>query len=244
MRTLLLVIVLLAPACRGPRPREDGPPSAPASHRTAAPEDAREWSVRYKFPVGVGFTQFDLGAGLDNLTTLSVVPTAEFARPIGRDWTLLPFVGFGGGWFIDDGKGVAIFTTGVQADWSHAVDERTLVRVVPRIRYDANLNRPDGLLGDWGRVDLALELRHALGDSDDAVRFDPGIYLQGFWFWDDIDFEVPGQTPDGANDQKEVGLSFGTRDPFKVFGLPLPRVFVGYRFGDGIETFKIRFGKL
>lgn len=62
--------------------------------------EGRAWGVHLKLPVSVGWTEFDLGEGvsLDQLTTLAVVPTAEFIVPMNDKWTLLPFVGAGAAW--------------------------------------------------------------------------------------------------------------------------------------------------
>ena len=206
--------------------------------------EERRWSAHVSFPVWIGYSSFDLGSDppLENLTTLSFVPTVDFVRTINENWLWAPYIGFGGGWLIDSDLGIAILTSGVRAEWVHHVDDRTAVRFVPGIRYDANLTREDNLLGDWGRLEVAVELRRAFGTDDDS--FAPGLYAQSFWFWDDIELEIIGITPETTEGQTEVGLSFGFREPLEVFGVGLPRMFVGYRFGDGIDTFAIRFGDL
>ena len=221
-------------------------PELDLEHFSSRPSTGRDWSVRYKFPVVIGYTDFDFGEGeaFESLTTLAIVPTAEFMRPIDCEWTLIPFVGVGGGWLIDSDVGILIVTTGLRAEWTRRLTEASELRVQPRIRYDANLNQPDGLLGDWGRCDLSVELRHALPMPFAGRRLEPGVYVQGFWFWNDIDFEVPGLAPDSVANQAEVGISLGTREPIEILGLELPRIFIGLRFGDGIQTLSIRFGEL
>jgi len=204
------------------------------------------WGVRLLLPVSVAFTDFDFGEGeaLDSLTTLSVVPTGEFLFPLGEDWLLCPFFGLGVGWLIDQHHELAIITTGLRAEYTHPFGERYLTRVLPRVRYDANLNRPDGLLGDWARIDVAFELRRAFGEGT-GRRFQPGIYAQVFWYFDDIDLDdAPGFTPDVAENQLEFGISLGSTSPHKILGMPLPRIFIGYRFNENLQAFVISFGKL
>jgi len=215
-----------------------------------APESAvpgdRSWHVRYRFPVVIGYTDFELGSGeaLDSLATLALVPTADFVRPLTDEWTLIPFLGLGAGWLLNDDAGVVILTGGVRAEWVRRLDEANELRVLPRVRYDANLNQPDGLLGDWGRADVAVELRHAFGIPGDAMRFEPGLYAQGFYFWDEVEFDVPGLTPDSIQTQLELGLSLGVREPIEFLWWDLPRVYIGVRSGDGAETLSLRFGEL
>jgi hypothetical protein len=42
--------------------------------------------------------------------------------------------------------------------------------------------------------------------------------------------------------QYEVGITLGTSAPRRVWGIPLPRVGVGYRFGSDLDVFRIVFG--
>lgn len=271
MRTAgtLLISLALGCGCRGPaghqdvpRPSQQKPETPPfgstpdreadaAPHRqdvdpALGPEAPREWSIRYKLPVLVGVADFDTvaDASLDSLSFLAVVPTVEFVRPLDREWTLIPFLGLGAGMLFDGDDAIAILTMGLRGEWTRPVGEDSLVRVLPRLRYDANLNRPDGLLGDWGSLDLAVELRRAFGRRGGAARFQPGIYAQSFWFWNDVEFDVPGLTPDAIHGQVEVGLSLGTDQPARVLGFGLPRIFIGVREGDGLQTLNVRFGEL
>ena len=212
-------------------------------------EPSEPWwhpTVDFRYPFRIGFADFDFGDGeaLDSVTAVSFIPTADFYFELDREWTLIPFLGLGGGWLIDDSSGILIASTGVRALYVHALDSRTSVRVQPRLRYDVNMNQPDGLLGDLGQTDLVLELRHALGAPEDTWALEPGLYGQGFWFWDDIEFEVPGLTPDSIENQLEFGVSLAPRNPITVLGFELPRVFVGYRFGNSVRILEIRFGEL
>lgn len=71
--------------------------------------EKRSWGLRLSFPLSVGLTEFDLASGvsLDDVATISVVPTAEFIIPLDNKWTLLPFVGAGGAAAIGDREAVS-----------------------------------------------------------------------------------------------------------------------------------------
>lgn len=220
---------------------------------TAVPGDGDERPVvgdgdlvRFRFPTQIAYADFDLGSGeaLDSLTAVSVVPTADIWLPVGERWTVIPFVGLGGGWLIEEDVAIAILTAGARALWVHHLNEPTQIRVQPRVQYDLNMNRPDGILGDWGRLDLSAEIRYAFGSPGDRYRLEAGVYVQGFYYWDDIDFELPAVTPDSVETQAEVGVSLGLREPFEVFGLDLSRVYLGVRVGDGVDFVGLRFGEL
>lgn len=225
---------------------------APAT-RAGATSDAqdptmteRAWSLQSSYEFVLGHTDFELGRGrfLDSVTTVALIPTFDLVRPIGEEWKLIPFIGLGMGWLVDADQEVVILTSGVRAEWSRNLSEDLEVLVFPRLRYDANLNRADGLLGDWGRGDLALELRRTFGESGQPVRIQGGVYAQGFWYFDDIDFDVDGLAPDSVDGQLEFGISLGTQEPVELLGITLPRTYLGFATGDGLQAYVLRFGAL
>ena len=64
--------------------------------------DHSEWFIRLRFPVTVGFFNFQIKDVIDigfpeKLATLSFVPTLELAIPLKDNWWLEPFAGIGGG---------------------------------------------------------------------------------------------------------------------------------------------------
>jgi hypothetical protein len=46
----------------------------------------------------------------------------------------------------------------------------------------------------------------------------------------------------GGGAQLELGVTFGTVEQMRVGRIPLPRVGLGYRFGDGLSAFRIVLG--
>ena len=53
-----------------------------------SPEE--DWGAHLFFPVGIGWTEFDLqNISLDQVSTISAIPTAEFIVPLSKHWTLM-----------------------------------------------------------------------------------------------------------------------------------------------------------
>lgn len=214
--------------------------------------EAGNWDLRLTFPFSVGLTSFDLDAGidLDNVSTVSVVPTLEFIVPIDGKWTFLPFVGAGGAAAVGDQKPVsgenmiAILSSGLRAQRWQPFAGRYVSVVSVEARYDAALTSRDGLLGDWGSLTGAVELRRSFGMPRDGPRFQAGIYAQAFRFWDAVELEIEGVTPSFLHTQKEFGISIGGSRPVSIFGITLPRVFLGVRTGEGVRSLQLRFGRL
>lgn len=210
------------------------------------------WGFRLTFPFSVGLTDFDLASGvpLGNLATASIVPTGEFIVPIDEKWTLLPFAGVGGATALGDQKAVGgksalgLSTGGLRVQrWQPFADHYVFV-LGSQVRYDAAWTSRNGLLGDWGEMTGSVELRRNFGAPNGGPRFQPGIYAQGIWFWDPVELDIPGVTPTFIDNQLELGVSLGSSTPYNIWGLSLPRIFVGVRFGNGLTAVSIRFGRL
>jgi hypothetical protein len=216
-----------------------------------SPEEG--WGAHLTFPVRIGWTRFDLSnISLDQVASLSVVPRVEFIMPLdeSRRYTLLPFVGLGGALQAGDGdliggnNAIGLATGGVQVMRWQPFAERYTSIFSARARYDAALTSRNGLLGDWGSFDLVAELRRALGEPGDEPRFEPGIYAKGIWYWDPVELEITGVTPTLVDNQLEFGISLGSTSRFEILGITIPRVFVGFRFEEDLQSVYIRFGRL
>ncbi len=214
--------------------------------------EERAWGLRLNFPLSVGLTEFDLASGvsLDDVATVSVVPTAEFIIPLDNKWTLLPFVGAGGAAAVGDRETVSgesalgLVSGGLRAQRWQPFAERYVFVFATKIRYDAALTSRNGLLGDWGSLTGAVELRRTFGARRDGPRFQPGVYAQGFWFWDPVELQIPGVTPSFLDNQREFGISLGSSTPYSIWGITLPRLFIGVRLGERLRSLRIRFGRL
>lgn len=268
-----MVVAGLAAAYQAPASSDAGAQANPAqvqepsedTDKTASPSDPqlktgimlrsveeRNWGLRLNFRFSVGLTEFDLASGisLDDVATVSLVPTAEFIIPLDNKWTLLPFVGAGGAAVLGDREAVSgesalgLVSAGLRTQWWQPFAERYVFVFATNLRYNAALTPRNGLLGDWGSLTGAVELRRTFGAPRDGLRFQPGVYAQGFWFWDPVELEIPGVTPSFLDKQREVGISLGSSTPYKIWGMTLPRVFIGVRLGEGVRSLRIHFGRL
>ncbi|UCH73328.1 MAG: hypothetical protein JSU82_13370 [Rhodospirillales bacterium] len=211
-----------------------------------------DWNLRLFFPFSVGLTEFDFDAGisLDNVTTVSVVPTLEFIVPLNNRWTFLPFIGAGGAVAVGDQKttsgesSIAVTTGGLRAQRWQPFGGRYVSAVSAEARYNAAMTPRDGLLGDWGSLTGAVELRRSFGAQRNGPRLQAGVYAQGFWYWDPIEIEIEGVTPTFLDNQREFGISLGGSTPVRILGINVPRIFFGVRTGEGLRSLQLRFGRL
>lgn len=217
-----------------------------------SPHADGSWGAQLWFPTTVSWTRFDFSTGIsvDDLAVLALQPTLELVIPLSDTWTLLPYFGpgfalqNGGEELAADNTLLGVVSGGLRATRWQRAGSRTWLGLIGEVRHDSALTREDGLLGDWGSLKVAVELRRDLGRLGPGLRLQGGLYFQALHFWDPVQIEIVGLTPEEVSDQIEAGVSLGTARPFEVLGLELPRVFLGVRQGDDVTSFLVRFWRL
>lgn len=211
----------------------------------------RSWGVSLLLPINIGITSFtfDGNFSLSNLSTLGIVPIGEFVIPINDRWTMQPFAGLGVAWTtgaeeVIGSKLLKLATAGLRMTRWQNFSDRYWFGLTGNLRYDEVLSGRSGPLGDWGNLEVAVELRRSFGQPRERVRFTGGLYLQGRYFWDPVEISIPGITTDYVYDQLEVGVSLGTDEPYKLLGITLPRVFIGYFVSKELKGVRFHFGRL
>jgi len=199
---------------------------------------------RFTFPMTFGFYDFQAEDIRDNglpanVATLSLVPGAEFLVPVKEHWLLKPYAEAGYVWDRSGDADSAIYSAGI------------------RSRFDFQSGGFDMILGnglDYALVDpVAFEGRDAMvmaetafsashlfvsgsrGQADYAPYFVWRVYFGG------TDHPLEGEDSSTLS-QYEAGMTFGSRDPVKLWKVPLPRIGVAYLFGRELSAIRIVFG--
>lgn len=210
------------------------------------PGDAQSRStVRLTLPVTIGFIDFKPGdvveTGLpEGLDAVSFVPGIAVDVLARDDWQLEPFV-----------------EAGVARDQSGEMDQR-VYSLGLRSRYDIDR----GAVG-WQVYNEAVHVvveQVAAGGTDDFTRLRLGTTARRPFQLDGEgrrpDFlaygliegftDTPKGPADGGNGdlpvQVELGMTFGATETLRLWGMPLPRIGIGYRFGEGLSVVRIVFG--
>jgi hypothetical protein len=208
-------------------------------------EERKDWGLRLKVPITFGITDVDLDAlDADDFQTVSVLPTAELDLPTDSPWTLTPYMGLGVGHEFAQNYTAWVGTAGVKLLSVQPLTDRTEVALGTGARYGFDLSSDGSDLDGFGRLELAADLRHATRASASGHFFQPGLYSRAYFYWDPVTFEASNGGTVSVETELEIGLSFGTAPTFEVFGIGLPRTYLGYRGGDGIRGIRLTFGEL
>jgi len=207
--------------------------------------DESRLRVHLTLPVTIGLLDFKpldvVDNGLpENLDTLSFVPGLEFHVRVRDDWQLAPFV-----------------EAGVARDRTSQLDQRvyafglrnsnTLVRGEMAWEFNEEILRiivdqDGGGSDDCTRLRLGATGRRPFGNAMAARRTDVLFYGMVDAYTDTPAGPANGESGAGSDAQIEIGVTFGTVEPLRIWRIPLPRVGLGYRFGEELSVFRLVLG--
>ncbi len=196
-------------------------------------------------PLTLGFYDFNLEDVLQtqlprSIDTLSFVPGVEFTRVLHKDWLASAFVQ----------AGIAKERTSTADAWTYAgglgADRRVELHAF-QVHYHAQLlyaaalfkdRRDDSML----RLSTGIEARHLLPRSIRGEPLDYGLYVLNEWYLRRPDPPLASLGAPITAVQWELGITLGSARPVHVWKIPLPRLGIGYRFGDSLSVIRLVFG--
>jgi hypothetical protein len=203
--------------------------------------------VRLTLPVTLGLLDFEprdvLDTGLpESFDTLSFVPGVQLDFALSPHWHFLPFGEFGRSWDLGSDVDADVYSFGAHGSGQWNPEWTDVLRSDIGVTYtavepQAPLHKDDVLL-----VELGLEARKTLALSVAGRPLDWGVYALVQAFVDGAEEPLNNAAARADPYQFEIGLTLGTRDRVTVWRIPVPRVGVGYRFGDELEVWRLVLG--
>jgi hypothetical protein len=194
-------------------------------------------------PVTFGFYDFELqdvanGEIPADVDAVSFVPGLRLVFQAGTHWALEPYAELGVSKARDADADATVYSGGLVSlfefsgrgfDWQLRND----------LGYAGVDLRGSGGSDDFARFQTVLTARAPFGGGS---RLDYLLYALNDWYIDQPEGPVDSAERRGRTLQYEVGITLGSREAIRVWGIPLPRVGVGFRFGDDLEVWRIVFG--
>jgi hypothetical protein len=207
--------------------------------------DAR---VRAKLtlPVTLGFLDFEAAdvvhTGLpDTLDSLSFVPGLTLEVRISPRWRLEPFVEAGIASDRTSDLDQRIYAAGLRSlyDLAHgATDWQLYDELIYAGVEQRSLDHTD----DFTRLRVGVTARRPFDVAGNGRRADYLVYGFADAFLDTPESPLNGEEGGGGDTQLELGVTFGATEPIRLWRVPLPRIGLGYRFGDGLSVYRLVFG--
>ncbi len=210
---------------------------------TLRPPSERRPGIRLKFPVTLGFYDFkalDLIEGTlpDDVATISVIPGAEFLFPVRENWSLTPFVDLGAGMDISSGHTTWIWSTGVNSLAVFSGD-RLETTLGNKLQYAAYNSPGEDDKGKFFVFETGLDLMRPLRVSTSSRINRFSLYLMNQVYFNGLELLSYRENLLEVQYQYEVGFTYVPHKPFKLWLLNVPRIGLGYRFGDGLTAFRL-----
>jgi hypothetical protein len=202
---------------------------------------AEQWGIKLHVPVVLGYDALAYPDWLsrfleDDLVTLTVLPGLEMKRQLGKHWVLKPFANLGAGYDFTRKETISMGMLGIRglATWSY--EDQSELRVGTSYRYAYEYQIQAERFADFtmfeGGVDYRRDTHLNLFDRDvnAGVDYRFQLFLPA-WRFDDLPPEERAQ----LGLIHEIGVSTGFQRSFHPLGIPISRIRLGYKFGDGIE---------
>lgn len=216
--------------------------------RDAQPDGGRP-GIRLIFPVTVGFFDFQLQdlAHLEvprHIGALSLEPGVELDWWLHENWHVYPYLKGGASFASSEEANAYIWAIGARSDYRFSVlDGPDLWRADlthAQVHYPAPLADGTTQANDsFTRLRNGVELRRSFGAAA-GRRFELGVYGVS-----DIYFDAPHGPQSGISAktlQFEGGLMFGANPMYQVWGIPLPRLGIGYRSAGVLSGWRLVLG--
>jgi hypothetical protein len=217
----------------------------PFGHTFTQPSGTRP-GIRLTLPLTIGFADFKprdvLDTGLPtDLDTLSFVPGIELDFALTPRWHLLPFAEAGRTWDLGGDSDATVYSFGAHLlgliSWS-ALDLRfDFGAIYAAVEPRAELPSDDVVV-----LELGIEARHGLGLTLAGNPLDWGAYLLSQSFINRADEPVDRAPEQADHYQFETGVTIGPRSKMTVWRIPVPRLGLGYRFGNDLGVWRLVIG--
>ena len=221
--------------------------SLPFERRLRERDDERAGLV-LTLPVTLGFVDFKvediLESGLpSDLSTLSFVPGLRWEIGIGEHWEVQPFVEAGVARDRSNSLQASVATLGATAD-RRSESRHGALRWHHSLAYAHS--RIDGAgSDDFALLVSGIELTRPLDTRIGDVALDFAPYAALRWYPDAPSVPLLASAPTGGVTrlQGELGITLGTAEPLRIAGVTLPRIGLGYRFGEDLSVFRLVIGE-
>jgi len=200
---------------------------------TVREPSAEDFGVKLTVPVSAALAQFDLyDWDLGNVRTagLSVLPGVEIEIPLQSNWSVTPYANLGIGREFTQDTSALIYAAGVSTLYRVRAGGDILAALGAKFTYAGY--RAGGESNTLGAVsfggDLGVPVEVQIVGRPSIL----GAQLIGTFYFNRLDFLLPGSPTQAVSNEIELALTLGVRQPVDVFGMRFDRIGLGYRQGS------------
>ena len=164
--------------------------------------------------------------------------------PVGKSFTLMPYVEGGAGKHLQGGSLTWIAAGGLKTEGLFP-RERFTYRMTGEATYAGQIGSKSETGETFGVVRAGFEAQHPLWFSfGGGGKATGGLYARGFFYFDQLRFQRLLKEPVDLETQWEVGVTLGRPMPFKWWWIKIkyPRFGLGYRWGRDFWAVRLVLG--
>lgn len=217
----------------------------PISYTIRRIED-RAWGMRVRVPLTFGFFDFKpsdvIDTGLpDDIGTISLVPELQIPVRVRKNWWLTPVAGFGAGKDFSGGELSYIYLGGLKslAQFPRPKRKYSLWNELIYVGHTVSGEDPNE---DFTMLESGLDIRWPVKLTFRGQATDLGVFLANYLYFEPTDYFLSEDRSFEVGSQYEVGMTFGTVERYKLWRIPVPRIGLSYRFGDGVQAVRLLLG--
>lgn len=199
------------------------------------------YSLKVNIPITLGFYDFALkdivGSGLpDKVNTLSVVPGIEYLFKINDNWKLGPFIDLGVATNLENNDSNYVYSLGLNSHYQFKL-EKPLITLANKLLYARHDGSSIEDADDFASIETVIDIQF-FSTSNKYYDF-ISLYYANYRYYDELVFLQPNNKTIKVFTQNEVGISFGLKQSSKESYIKIPRLGIGYRFGDKLSIFRL-----
>jgi hypothetical protein len=196
--------------------------------------------LRLAATFAVNDLEYVLDNGLEQVNMTALMAGMEMLHTFGNNHLVRPFIDIGGGTDSYSDKQVLLWAGGVRTEFIFA-GSRFFYGLEPGFEWS---NRAGADLEDRSNFNpfVTLSARRVLGFTIDGHQPDGGVFFEAGYDFNAFELSSVRSTRDAVSTNMEVGLGFGFSQTHpKIWFVRIPRIRIGYRFGD-LEGWRLRLG--
>ena len=206
--------------------------------------DGRKLGLRLRVTGVIGYQDFERleDFKVESIRLGGVFPGIEFLIPLSDRSMLRPFADIGIGLTNAEIEEVLLTTFGLRTEFVFPW-KRWELGLEPRAQMGVSWANTELVDGEYVMLTARMDTRYPLGFQIGGDTPDIGAYFEPGYFLNTLEFTGVGGTRESIEKQYEIGVTIGFREQApKIWFVRVPRIGVGYRFGDGLTGLRIRIG--
>ena len=206
--------------------------------------DGRKLGLRLRLTGVIGYQDFERldEFKVESLRFGGLFPGIEFMIPLSDRSMLRPFADIGIGLTNSEIEELLLTTFGLRTEFVFPW-KRWELGLEPRVQAGVSWANTELVDDEYVMLTAGMDARYPLGFQIGGETPDVGAYFEPGYFLNTLEFTGVGGTGESIEKQYEIGVTIGFREQApKIWFVRVPRIGVGYRFGDGLTGLRIRIG--